>query len=145
MPETVSSERRNAVADLLTEFCWRVDTARGDTVAELFTEEATVDTPHFNLRGKADIHAWFAGRAGKRLSRHCWTNLRITPQGADRYRVETNMMTTAGPVPAPASGGMIVIGSGIDEVDFASGTPLFTSRTLEILFEGVIAAPEKPA
>jgi hypothetical protein len=145
MPDTVSYERRDAIAVLLTEFCFRADNGLGATVAELFSEEATLDTPHLNLRGKADIHAWFANHPTDRLTRHCWTNMRVTALGKDRYRVEYNVMTSVGQAPAPVQGGRFGIGSGADEVDFASGTPLFVSRALKIVFQGMLAAPETSA
>ena len=142
MAEGATSERTGAVAALLTEFCWRADNGLGNQIAELFTDAATIDTPDFNLAGKAEIDAWFTGRAGTKLSRHCWTNLRITPLGVDRYRAETNMMTTVGAVPAPQRRGKIVVANSVDEIVFQNGIALFAARKLQVAFEGSIVAGE---
>ena len=141
------NEHAAAIADLLTEFCWRVDNGAGDTVAELFAEDATVDTPHFNLSGKSAVHDWFSARAkaGNRLSRHFWSNMRITSIGADRYRVQCNAMTLVGAPPAPSNGARVAAGSSEDEVLFVDGRALFASRKLDVIFEGAISAQEPAA
>ncbi len=145
MAARLESDRAIAIAALLTEFCWCVDNGQGELVANLFVEEATVDAPHFNLAGRPEIHAWFAGRSGTKLSRHCWSNLRITPAETDRYRVESNLMTSSGVLPAPQHQGRMAVCSSIDEVVFENGAALFASRTLAIIFEGAIIADVVPA
>jgi len=138
--DRTTSEQTTAIAALLTEFCWRVDQGLGDTVADLFVEDGRVDTPNFKLNGRAEIHAWFAGKAGTKLSRHCWSNLRVAPLGPGRFQVDSNLMTTSGPLPAPQSGGKLAVTSSRDEVLFEGDEPRFVNRTLEILFEGVLAS-----
>ena len=141
----VGSERTAAIAALLSEFCWCADNDRGDEIGALFTEDAIVETPHFRLDGRGEIEASFTARSGTKLSRHCWTNLRITALDERRYRVDSNMMTTVGALPAPQPSGRLVIGSCIDEILFADdGRPLFKSRSLQIAFEGSLAG-EIPA
>lgn len=139
----VDLEAAHAITALITEFCWRVDNGAGDRVAELFTANATLDAPHFSLAGRDEIHAWFVERAtgGKRLSRHFFSNLRVTDEGEGRYKVEANAMTLVGAPPAPSHGARIAAGSSTDRLLHADGKWLFTSRRLDIVFEGSIAAP----
>jgi hypothetical protein len=135
---TESSDKTCAISTLLSEFCCRVDTLRGDEVAELFTDDGIVKTPHFELSGRAQIHEWFSSRAsaGTRLSRHFWTNLRVTELESDIFRVEANAMTVVGVQPAPHPGASLAVGNSIDTIVFQDGHWLFAARTLEIAFEG---------
>lgn len=130
------------IGTLITEFCSRVDGGSGDRVAELFTDDATLSTPHFTLTGRQQIHDWFSVRADptKRLSRHFWTNLRVTAQGGDRYVAEAYAMTVVGVPPAPAAGADVAIGVSSDVVTFADGRALFVSRTLDLTFQGRLEA-----
>jgi ketosteroid isomerase-like protein len=133
-----------AIAALIAEFCRRVDSGEGARVAELFTTDAAVNTPHFNLAGRDAIHAWFAERAqpGKRLSRHFWTNLQVTNEGDGRYVAHAYAMTLASTPPAPGQGATIAVGTSTDWIVFEDDRPLFSRRTLDIAFEGRIVAPE---
>lgn len=127
-----------SIANLITEFCWRVDGGEGHRVAELFTDDATLATPAFTLSGRQEIHDWFSVRADptKRLSRHFWTNLRIVATGDDRYTVQAYAMTVVGVPPAPAAGADVVLGVSTDIVLVRDGQPLFVSRALDISFQG---------
>ncbi len=136
-----------AIHGLLAEFGYRVDNAKGDTVAALFVEDGTLETPHFKLANKADIHAWFSERAtkGDRISRHHSTNVRITPLDADRFEVIANALTIVGAPPAPAQGAAIAAGTSSDIVVRAADGWFFQSRKLTVVVEGRIAAPPEKA
>ena len=138
---TIDPAMHAAIGVLITEFCWRVDGGEGDRVAELFTDDATLATPRFTLAGRAQIHDWFRVRAdpSKRLSRHFWTNLRITASGDDLYTVHAYAMTVVGTPPAPAAGADVAIGVSTDVVSIRDGQPLFVSRSLDLSFEGRLA------
>lgn len=137
---------RDAIGELLTEFAWRVDNGAGATVAALFTEDATIETPHFSLKGRAEIDRWFTERSarGDRLSRHYWTNLRLTPDG-DGYLAEANVMTAVGAPPAPQQGAALVLGHSTDQVVRVQDGWRFRSRRLTVTFEGTLTGGEQKA
>ncbi len=146
MNERPSLERMAAISALLTEFCWCADNDRGDLIADLFTDNAVVETPQFRLVGKEEIAASFTARTGTKLSRHNWTNLRVAPLANGRYRVESNMINSVGALPAPQYRGRLVLASSIDEVIFVEkDRPLFASRLLQIAFDGILAGEGVPA
>lgn len=138
-PEIVSR-----VGQLITEFCWRVDGGEGTRVAELFTADATLETPHFKVEGRDAIHAWFSERAdtSKRLSRHFWTNLRVTGDEAGGFVAHAYAMTVVGVPPAPAAGANVAMGVSEDRVVVEDGRMLFASRRLDLSFEGRIVAKD---
>jgi hypothetical protein len=130
-----------SIAALITEFCWRVDSGDGGRVAELFTEDATLATPAFTLDGRQAIDDWFKVRADptKRLSRHFWTNLRIAPGEEGSYTAQAYALTAVGLPPAPASGADVAIGISTDTIVVEDGRCLFSSRRLDVTYEGRIA------
>ena len=138
------SDVTDRISALLTEFCWRVDQGMGARMAELFTPDGRIDTPNFQVQGHEQIDAWFTGRAGSKRSRHCWTNLRITPKGDDRYLVSTNLITAAASLPS-LDDAKIAITTSNDEIVIEDDTAFFASRTLEILFEFPLALAGAPA
>ena len=142
MVETAPDEPREKIARLLTEFCWRLDEESGKGVAELFTQDARVDTPHFQLAGRSEIEAWFGGRTATKLTRHNWSNLRVTPLGPDHFLVTSNMINAAGTLPAPQPPEKVAFATAKDEIVLRDGVALFGSRTLEILFEMALPAPD---
>jgi ketosteroid isomerase-like protein len=142
MSEVADAETTQTVGALISEFCWRVDSGEGARVAELFTDDAIVVTPHLVLEGRKAIGDWFEIRADptKRLSRHFWTNLRITPTGEGKYTAQAYAMTVVGVPPAPAAGPDVAIGYSTDTVVIESGRALFASRRLDLTFEGRLVA-----
>ena len=129
------------IAALITEFCWRVDSGDGGRVAELFTDDAVVVAPHFTLEGRQAIDDWFKVRAdpSKRLSRHFWTNLRISLGDDGRYTAQAYAMTVVGTPPAPAAGADVAMGISTDMVVIENGRALFASRRLDLTYEGRLA------
>ncbi len=143
LAHTISPTTRQAVEDLITEFCYRVDWGRGDTVHELFTEDGVVDTPMFKLDGRDKIQERFTARArdASRKTRHFWTNLRLSGDEREIHAV-TNAMTVITIVGGPTfTNG----GSSIDVLVPGEGGLLFKSRRLEMVFEGQFNALEKLA
>ena len=145
MSATASAEDLRSISELLTEFCWRADHDEGAAMADLFTDDAWIDTPHFNVRGRAEIDALFAARSGTKLSRHNWSNLRVTPLGGGRFKTVSNMITAVGSLPAPQRWGRIAFTTSTDEIVRTGDQLLFASRRLQIVFELTVPEPEAMA
>lgn len=132
-------EDRLAVQDLLTEFAWRVDHGAADRVADLFTEDAVIETPMFKLDGRAAIAKQFGERAKdtSRVSRHIWTNLRLTRQDDGSLLAQSGAQTYMANGDAPLAPADRVVGDSIDVVvKDADGVWRFASRRLVIAFKG---------
>lgn len=136
---TMNLERRAAAADLLHEFCWRADTGAGTAIADLFTEDATVVTPHFQLAGRDQVHAWFSERAkpGERKVRHLLSNLRFADRDDGTMEVTAYTMVTM--LLPTGEAAKVAVGTSTDILVFDGVRPLFASRTLDIAFEGRFA------
>jgi hypothetical protein len=143
MSETIDWEIERAIIALINEFGWRADHALG-SVADLFTDDATITSPAGVISGRDQISARYAPR-GDRLSKHYMTNIRVTDQGGGRYLVRSYALTLNGPAPAPAAS--IRIGGGVltDEVVFRQGKPLIANRKLELAFVGTVTPMTPPA
>ena len=141
---TSDPDVRARVGELISEFCWRVDGGEGTRVAELFTADATLETPLFKIEGREAIHAWFSERAdtSKRLSRHFWTNLRVGDDEAGGFVAHAYAMTVVGVSPAPAAGANIALGVSEDRIVIEGGRMLFAGRRLDLSFEGRIVAKD---
>jgi len=133
---------RQSIEDLINEFCWRVDNKQGERVAELFTADATVDTPHFNLSGNQQIHTLFSERANDpaRVSRHYWSNLRITPAEGGGHIAQVYVLNLLGSTATPSDSPRFAAGACTDRIVFENGKALFSNRKLEFVFEGHIGA-----
>ncbi len=70
---------------LMTEYGLRLDTGRGASVAELFTEDGVYVTPRAESRGREQLRAFFTLRdeMEDRVSHHVMTNPMITIHGPD--------------------------------------------------------------
>lgn len=142
MSEAPDSTIRQSIEALINEFCWRVDNKQGERVAELFTVDATVDTPHFKLSGNQQIHTLFSERANDpaRLSRHYWSNLRITPAEGGGHISQVYVLNLLGSTATPSDPPRFAAGACTDRIVFENDKALFASRKLEFVFEGHIGA-----
>ncbi len=140
LPPPPDPEIRAAVEQLLSEFCHRIDNGLGATIHELFADDGRVETPAFVLTGKPEIETFFTARSANkgRISRHYWSNLRLTVDG-DRVDAITNVMT------AVNEGGrqQLMGGSSFDSFLKTPDGWAFTSRRLELIFSGFLT-PEAP-
>ncbi|KQX23309.1 MULTISPECIES: nuclear transport factor 2 family protein [unclassified Sphingomonas] len=129
-------EKRALAADLLHEFCWRADSGAGTGIAELFTDDATVATPHFRLAGREQIDAWFSERAkpGERTVRHLLSNLRFDEREDGTMEVTAYSMVTI--LLPTGEAARVAVGTSTDELVFEGGRALFARRQLDIAFEG---------
>lgn len=139
------SEVTQAISALVTEFYWRIDNDQGGSVAELFTEDATVDTPFFALAGRRALHELFSHLPPDRLTCHSWSNMRVVEKGDGHYLAHTNTLTFAGVKPAPGQGAQVMAGTCTDLIIFDGERPPFATRHLYPRFDGRIVAMEQPA
>jgi uncharacterized protein (TIGR02246 family) len=130
MPTAV--EDKDAIRELLAEYCFRLDDGNYDQMAALFTPDGTWDTAF----GKAAGHAAIAelarslrARAGAERPRavHLVTNIVIALDG-DSARVRSNWMVMQNSAEGPK------IGSGgayLDEIERRNGRWLFRYRKID--------------
>jgi hypothetical protein len=71
---------------LMNEYGHRLDTGRGASVSELFTEDGVYVTPAAECRGRGDLREFFAKRDNlrDRVTHHVMTNATIEVDSADR-------------------------------------------------------------
>lgn len=128
---------RAEIESLLTEFCWRVDHGQAASVAQLFVEQGRVITPVFTLEGRAQIATHFSKRDADKtiLSRHQWSNLRLTPDGEARVRADMIVQTHLGQQGPPVAPLGMMIGDSLDVVEKGSdGVWRFVERRLHVAF-----------
>lgn len=136
----LSAEERFAIQDLLTEFGLRVDHGRAATVAELFVADGVLATPMHTLEGRRQIEAHFARRdaPGTVVSRHQWSNLKLTVLEGGRVRAEMIVHTHLGTRGAggPVRPDHVVVGDSLDVVERqGDGSWRFVERRLRIAFK----------
>ncbi|MCB2107133.1 MAG: nuclear transport factor 2 family protein [Rhodobacteraceae bacterium] len=137
-------EDRIAVEDLLTEFCWRVDHARAETVAELFIADGKIVTPMFTAHGRDQIAEHFRNRdrQGDILSRHQWMNLRLEPVSPTRLKAEMVVQTYLAKGAPPSSTPGLMVGDSLDVFEKGSdGVWRFAERQLRVIFKTEIVPP----
>ncbi len=137
--DTVSAEDRASIEALLSEFYWRLDHKGAGSVAELFVEGGTLVTPRCTVTGRAHISQWFTNRTaeGGRITRHGWSNLRLSAADAGRVTVEAHVRTVAASCGSRGQPIEMMFGDTSDLVvkDPRNGW-LFESRRLEVVLQG---------
>ncbi len=130
MPTAV--EEKDAIREVLAEYCFRLDDGRFAEMAALFTEDGTWDTAFGKAIGRAAI-AELAGSLRARSEQprpravHLVTNISIALDG-ERAQVRSNWMTMQNSPQGPK------IGSGgayIDEMVKVGGQWLFRYRKID--------------
>jgi len=130
MPTAV--EEKDAIREVLAEYCFRLDDGRFAEMAALFTEDGTWDTAFGKAIGRAAI-AELAGSLRARSEQprpravHLVTNISIALDG-ERAQVRSNWMTMQNSPQGPK------IGSGgayIDEMVKVGGQWLFRCRKID--------------
>jgi len=130
MPTAV--EEKDAIREVLAEYCFRLDDGRFAEMAALFTEDGTWDTAFGKAIGRAAI-AELAGSLRARSEQprpravHLVTNISIALDG-ERAQVRSNWMTMQNSPQGPK------IGSGgayIDEMVEEGGQWLFRYRKID--------------
>lgn len=130
MPTAV--EDKNAIREVLAEYCFRLDGGRFDEMAALFTEDGTWETAFGSATGHAAIAAHARGlRSGPPQPRprgiHLTTNIVVALDG-DRATVRSNWIVATNSPDGPK------IGSGGGYADQMVRTPggwRFKHRTID--------------
>jgi len=135
MPTAV--EDKDAIRELMAEYCFRLDDGRYDEMAALFTEDGTWETAFGPATGRAAIAALardLRARAGANRPRavHLVTNIVIGLDGV-RAKVRSNWMVMQNSPEGPK------IGSGgayLDEITQQDGRWLFRHRKIDRFIVG---------
>jgi SnoaL-like protein len=130
-------EEKDAIREVLAEYCFRLDGGRYDDMAALFSEDGTWDTAFGAATGRAAIAAQARDirlRAGDNRPRavHLTTNIVIALAG-DRAEVRSNWTTIQNSPAGPK------IGSGggyADQMVKRNGQWLFRYRKIERFIAG---------
>ena len=132
-----AAEDKDAIRELMAEYCFRLDDGRYDEMAALFTEDGTWETAFGQATGRAAIAKLAAdirARAGadRPPAAHLVTNIAIALDGA-RARVRSNWMVMQNSPEGPR------IGSGgayADEIVQQNGRWLFRHRRIDRFIAG---------
>jgi len=130
MPTAV--EDKDAIREVLAEYCFRLDDGRFAEMAELFTEDGTWDTAFGKATGRAaiaELARSLRARAEEPRPRavHLVTNIATTLDGA-RAQVRSNWMVMQNSSQGPRVGSG---GAYIDEMVRADGRWLFRYRKID--------------
>jgi 3-phenylpropionate/cinnamic acid dioxygenase small subunit len=125
-------EDKDAIRELMAEYCFRLDDGRYDDMAALFTEDGSWDTAFGKATGRAAIAKLAAdirARAGADRPRaaHLVTNIVITLEG-DRAAVRSNWMVMQNSPDGPKLGSG---GAYRDEIVRRGGCWLFAYRKID--------------
>ena len=130
MPTAV--EEKDAIREVLAEYCFRLDDGRFADMAALFTEEGTWDTAFGKATGRdaiAELARSLRARAEQPLPRavHLVTNIAIALDG-ERAEVRSNWMVVQNSPQGPRVGSG---GAYLDEMARESGRWLFRYRKID--------------
>jgi 3-phenylpropionate/cinnamic acid dioxygenase small subunit len=130
MPTAV--EDKDAIREVLAEYCFRLDGGRFDEMAALFTEDGTWDTAFGKAAGRAAIAELARslrarGEQPRPRAVHLTTNIAIDLDGA-HARVRSNWMVVQNGPQGPKVGSG---GAYIDEMVSADGRWLFRYRKID--------------
>jgi 3-phenylpropionate/cinnamic acid dioxygenase small subunit len=130
MPTAV--EDREAIREVLAEYCFRLDDGRFAEMAALFTEDGTWDTAFGKATGRAAIAELARslrarGEEPRPRAMHLVTNIAIAIDG-ERGRVRSNWMVMQNSPQGPRVGSG---GAYIDEMVRADGRWLFRYRKID--------------
>jgi len=132
----VSPEARREIEALSVEYAWLGDHGRAEMIAELFTEDATLDVGEL-LTGMAEIRTALRKRAEQDiLTRHLVTNIRL--HGQDDGTVHGTVLLT---VLLRKDGGTVNPERVVAEADdvyalCADGRWRFARRAVAVVFTG---------
>jgi len=94
----IDDSDRAAIHELLSRYCHSIDAPRADLCAELFTEDAVLETPVGVAEGGAAIREWIDGRLALRQEgiqvRHSMLSTLVAPLDEDRVRVRSTLLYT---------------------------------------------------
>ena len=124
-------EEKDAIRDLLAEYCFRIDNDRFAEMAALFSEDGTWDTAFGKATGRAGIEALLRGIAARAPTRprriHSLANVVIRVDG-DKAQVQSNWVVTQNSEQGPKIGSA---GAYADELVKQGGRWLFKYRKID--------------
>ncbi len=124
------AEEKEAIRDLLAEYCFHIDDDRFAEMATLFTEDGTWDTAFGKATGRADIEALIrriAGDEPRSRRIHAVSNVAIRLDG-EQARVKSNWILAQNSERGP----IISSGGGYaDELVKQGGRWLFKLRKID--------------
>ena len=130
MPSAI--EEKDAIREVLAQYCFRLDDGRFDQMAALFTENGTWDTAFGQATGRAaiaELACSLRERAGEQRPRaaHLVTNISIALEGANaRVRSNWTVVQNSPEGPKIGSGGAYQ-----DEMAKEGGEWLFRYRKID--------------
>jgi ketosteroid isomerase-like protein len=131
MPMTSLLEEKDAIRDVLAEYCFCIDMNRFADMAALFAGDGTWDTAFGKATGRADIEALVRKIAGPSAPRarpiHAVSNIVIRVDG-DTARVRSNWVLAQNSEQGPKVGSG---GSYTDEMVKQGGNWLFKYRKID--------------
>jgi hypothetical protein len=134
------------MSTLLVEFTSRIDC--GETIGDLFQENALLHTPRGETRGRGAIAELFAAvfesrRRSGHVSRHSALDARVRSIGSNRFEVRSLLLAFA--VNGMENGtGSLMIGDQIDVVELeADGVYRFAERKLSPALEFMLTPKGK--
>ena len=124
-------EEKDAIRDVLAEYCFCIDMHRSSDMAALFAEDGTWDTAFGKATGRADIEALIRKIAGPSTPRarpiYAVSNVVIRVDG-DRAQVQSNWVMVQNSEQGPKIGSA---GSYADEMVKQDGGWLFKYRKID--------------
>jgi hypothetical protein len=144
----ITAEDFFAIGALMAEFYCFLDrggSIDAESLAARFSSDASIITPKFEVRGRTAIQEWLAARAlpSERLTRHSFSNLRLTPLDERTLTAHAHLMTVAGLGAPPIVSAEITVGETNDVMTKSpSGSWLFAERRMRVLFEARMTRPE---
>jgi hypothetical protein len=128
----ISLEDRLAIQGLLARYCHAMDASRADLASGLFAEDAVLETPVGEARGREAIRAWIEGRLELRSPRHQVGHYLLNPliaaSSPDEARVRSMLIYTRQEHDRDGSAELLSTGIYEDEVVLREGLWQFARR-----------------
>ena len=97
MPDSLSTEDRLAVQELVARYAWALDTSDPDLMVSLFTPDGTFVGELGSYTGGAELRAWVEARdQSLRATQHVVSNLMLSLNGGEI--VERSLCLIVGPI-----------------------------------------------
>ncbi len=145
IPTLLAPEIRVRISELIDDFFGRVD--RGESVADLLTEESVFKTPQRFAEGRQGVADLLLGlaeqrREKKREARHFGGNISIDRLGDNQYRVRSLVVVIALDKGGDVPKGVLNMGDHDDIVVFDdTGRCRFVKRTMAPVMQLELNAP----
>jgi len=133
---SIDTADQAAINELLSRYCHSIDAARADLCADLFTDDASLNTAVGKAKGSKAIRAWIEGRLALREEgmqvRHYLLNILLAPLAADLVRARSTLLYTTQARDAQTSAQLLATGIYEDEIRRTAQGWRFSDRTVEM-------------